>query len=389
MNHLLDTQKAVELTRALIQKPSITPDDHGCQQLIKTYLEPLGFEFTAINSAGVSNLWAQRGNQPEYFVFAGHTDVVPTGPIEQWSFPPFAAHINNEILYGRGASDMKSSIAAMLVAMDHFITRHNPNFSLAMAITSDEEGPATDGTIKICDYLRRKQIQPTWCLIGEPSSENLLGDTIKVGRRGSLHASLRIIGTQGHIAYPDRANNPIPKALQALDSLCQTTWDQGCDTFPPSTMQISNIQSGTGALNVTPGDICIQLNFRHGSISTQESLKKRTEAILAQHQIKYEATWKSSAEPFGSSSGLLRQAVTDAIKHKTGLTTIPSTAGGTSDGRFIAPLGSEIIELGPLNHSIHQIDEHVAVKDIESLCHIYYDILCTLQKKRKKSVRTQ
>jgi succinyl-diaminopimelate desuccinylase len=313
VNHLPDAQKAVELTRALIQRPSITPDDHGCQQLIETYLKPLGFEFTAINSAGVSNLWAQRGNHPEYFVFAGHTDVVPTGPIEQWTFPPFDAKIHNELLYGRGASDMKSSIAAMLIAMNHFITRHDPNFSLAMAITSDEEGPATDGTIKICDHLRKKQIQPTWCLIGEPSSENQLGDTIKVGRRGSLHANLRIIGTQGHIAYPDRANNPIPKALQALDALCQTTWDQGCDTFPPSTMQISNIQSGTGALNVTPGDICIQLNFRHGSISTQESLKRRTEAILARHQIKYETTWKSSAEPFGSLSGLLRQSVTHAI----------------------------------------------------------------------------
>lgn len=370
--------KAVTLTQALVQKPSVTPDDQGCQAMISKHLGDLGFKITDLSQNGVSNLWAKYGNGP-CLVYVGHTDVVPTGPKALWRHPPFAATISDGILYGRGAADMKSSIAAMITAIERFLSDHQPLFSIALAITSDEEGPATDGCVRICEYIQKNNIAIDWCLVGEPSSTERLGDIIKIGRRGSLHGHLTLKGKQGHVAYPHLAVNPIHQAPPVLQALCNTHWDNGCADFPPTTMQISNIHAGEQALNVVPGEIKIDFNFRFGATSTPERLMQKTEEILESANIPYEITWRTSAEAFITPSGALRDAICEAVRKHTGISPKATTTGGTSDGRFFAPLGCEIVELGVINKSIHQINEQAAIDDITALSDMYFDTLVNLQ----------
>ena len=376
--------KAVTLAQALIQKPSVTPDDHGCQAMIAKHLSDLGFKITDLGQNGVSNLWATHGSGP-CLVYVGHTDVVPTGPAQHWDHPPFAAHIVDRILYGRGAADMKSSIAAMLAAIERFLGQYQPLFSIALAITSDEEGPATDGCVRICEFIQKNNIPINWCLVGEPSSNERLGDIIKVGRRGSLHGHLTLKGQQGHVAYPHLAVNPIHQAPPVLQALCNTHWDDGCDDFPPTTMQISNIHAGTQALNVIPGEIKIDFNFRFGPTSTPKRLIQKTEDILKAANIPYEINWRTSAEAFITPCGALRDAIRQAVEKHTGIIPEASTSGGTSDGRFFAPLGCEIVELGVINKTIHQINEHTSIDDINALCDMYFDTLVNLQQLMKKN----
>jgi succinyl-diaminopimelate desuccinylase len=335
-----------------------------------------GFACEPLPFGEVSNFWAERGNEGPIIVFAGHTDVVPTGPPEEWQSPPFDPVVRDGHLYGRGAADMKGSLAAMVVACEQFVARHpHHQGRIGFLITSDEEGPAINGTVKVIEHLQQQGKHIDWCLVGEPSSSERLGDTIKNGRRGSLGAILRVQGKQGHIAYPQLADNPIHRALPALAELTQQTWDNGNAFFPPTSMQVSNINSGTGATNVIPGHADIQFNFRFSTEVTATQLKARTEAILDQHGLDYELTWVLSGEPFLTPAGELVEASLSAIEAETGLKSTLSTAGGTSDGRFIAPTGAQVLELGPINASIHQIDEHVRVADLPVLTRIYLGIL--------------
>ena len=374
-----------ELAKELISRVSVTPEDAGCQELIAARLNQLGFQTRQINAEGVHNLWAWRGTGSPHLMFAGHTDVVPPGPLEQWQTPPFEPTVKNGQLYGRGAADMKSSLAAMIVAVEDATAQaeHN-NGTLSFLITSDEEGVATYGTRYAIDVLAKEGIRPDYCVVGEPSSSEQLGDVVRSGRRGSLNAKLKVIGTQGHVAYPQDANNPIHNVLTALSAMTTKEWDLGNDFYPPTSFQISNINGGTGATNVIPGELEIDFNFRFNTEQTATGLSASVEEILHSYGVTYEIRWQLSGEPFLTLPGALTEAVTQAIKAETGLTTELSTSGGTSDGRFISPwdkpgIGQvEVVELGPLNATIHKIDECVAVDDLMPLARIYQQIIKTL-----------
>ncbi len=371
----------LELAKALIARPSVTPDDAGCQDMLKALLEPLGFECQTLRfgegADAVNNLWAVHGTEGPLFVFAGHTDVVPTGPEAQWRFPPFEPTIDNEgNLYGRGAADMKGSIAAIVTACQAFLKSENqPKGRIGFLITADEEGIAINGTVKVVEWLEQQNIKIDWCVVGEPSSTTEVGDIIKNGRRGSLGLQLKIKGRQGHVAYPHLAINPIHQAAPALAALTNELWDQGNDFFPATSFQISNINGGTGATNVIPGEVDIVANFRFSTECTADSLKARTHEILDSFQLDYEIDWRLSGEPFLTADGPLVAAVKASIREVTGRETELSTAGGTSDGRFIAPTGAQVVELGPVNKTIHQVDEHVRAEDLNVLHDIYLNIL--------------
>lgn len=368
----MTTSKTLALTEKLIALSSVTPDDKGCQQHLIDILTPLGFVCETIQSNDVTNLWARRGLSSPVFVFAGHTDVVPTGPVEQWRSLPFIPTHRDGKLYGRGAADMKTSIAAMVVACEEFIAATPEHTgSIAFLITSDEEGPATDGTVIVCEQLKARGEQIDYCLVGEPTSSAQLGDMIKNGRRGSLSGRLTIKGVQGHIAYPHLAKNPIHEAAQALADLVEEKWDAGNEYYLPTSWQMSNINAGTGANNVIPGDMVIDFNFRFSTASTAESLQQRVHAILDKHDLQYDLQWTLSGLPFLTPRGTLSDALSSAILEETGITTELSTTGGTSDGRFIAQICPQVIEFGPPNASIHKIDEHIELRHIDPLKNIY------------------
>ena len=368
--------KTLELAIELISRPSVTPEDHNCQNIMATRLQTLGFKNEHLRFAEVDNLWSRRGTAAPLFVFAGHTDVVPTGPLGKWSSEPFKPVIREGHLYGRGTADMKGSLAAMITATERFVAKHpNHKGSIAYLITSDEEGPSVNGTVKVVEHLQKRNEKIDWCLVGEPSSTNKLGDVVKNGRRGSLGCTLTIRGKQGHVAYPHLAENPIHHATPALTELVNTEWDQGNEFFPKTTFQISNIHGGTGATNVIPGELEVVFNLRFSTAVNDQILRTRIEAILNKHQLKYAAQWNLSGNPFLTPRGELVAATCKAIAETCGYETELSTAGGTSDGRFIAPTGAQVIELGPLNATIHQIDEHVAVADLDKLSEIYERIM--------------
>lgn len=366
----------IALSQELISRASVTPEDAGCQQLMADRLSAIGFEIEHLRFDDVDNFWAIRGDSGPILCFAGHTDVVPSGPESKWQTPPFEPTIKDGMLYGRGAADMKGSLAAMVVAVEQFIAE-NPNHSgrIAFLITSDEEGIAANGTVKVVEWLTQQQIIPDYCLVGEPSSSTQCGDTIKNGRRGSLGCEMRIIGQQGHVAYPHLASNPIHTAAPALAELSSHEWDRGNDFFPATSFQISNINGGTGATNVIPGELSVIFNFRFSTEVTDQQLRQRTEQILDKYQLDYELNWHLSGQPFLTAEGELVDAAVKAVKEVTGLDTELSTAGGTSDGRFIAPMGTQVVELGPVNATIHQIDECASVDDLNQLCDIYQSLL--------------
>jgi len=374
----------LRLTERLIALPSVTPEDGGCTELINSQLVPLGFNCEVIDLGPdhfrVRNLWAKRaGTSGQTLAFAGHTDVVPTGPLAQWSSDPFTPTHRDGKLFGRGASDMKTSLAAMVVATQEFLQAcPNPALGVAFLLTSDEEGPALDGTVRICEMLHQRKETPDFCIVGEPTSVKQTGDMIKNGRRGSLSGKLTVKGIQGHIAYPQLADNPVHRAAPAIAELAATVWDQGNEFFPPTSWQISNVHAGTGATNVIPGDMVIDFNFRFCTESTADSLKQRVTALLQKHQLNFEIEWTLGGLPFLTTPGTLVAAVQEAIQQVTGLQTELSTTGGTSDGRFIAQTCPQVIELGPPNATIHKIDEHVAIADIEPLKNIYKQVLIRL-----------
>ena len=369
----------LNLAKDLISRPSVTPDDLGCQKLIADYLQPLGFNIENMKFGEVDNLWARYGTEGPLFVFAGHTDVVPTGPVEQWTYPPFEPTVDGDTLYGRGAADMKSSIAAMMVACKTMIESGEIiKGSIGFLITSDEEGPAHDGTVRVIETLEARNEKIDWCLVGEPSSTNTVGDVIKNGRRGSIGGTLTIHGQQGHIAYPHLAENPIHLFSEALNDLVSEHWDEGNEFFPPTSFQISNINAGTGATNVIPGDLEVQFNLRFSTELKHTEIQTRIEAILDKHQLKYTLDWALSGQAFLTSSGELVNAAQAAILNVCNIETELSTAGGTSDGRFIAPTGAQVVEVGPVNESIHKIDENINIKDLEKLTEIYKNILIKL-----------
>lgn len=356
----------------LISRNSTTPEDAGCQQLMGERLQAAGFRLEPMRFGEVDNFWARRGDQQPVLCFAGHTDVVPTGPLERWHQPPFEPVIRDGMLHGRGAADMKGSLAAMTVAVERFVAKHpNHKGSIAFLITSDEEGPATEGTVKVVDTLVARGEKVDWCIVGEPSSTELVGDVVKNGRRGSLNARLLIKGKQGHVAYPHLARNPIHLAAPALAELAAESWDQGNEFFPPTSFQISNLNSGTGATNVVPGELVALINFRFSTESTVEGLQLRVQDILDQHGLEYEIEWTLSGLPFLTEPGALLDGVAAAIRQVTGRETQPSTSGGTSDGRFIATMGTQVVELGPVNATIHQLNEHISAADLDTLTDIY------------------
>lgn len=366
------TSPTLRLAQELIQRPSVTPNDCGCQTLMQARLEAIGFACESMRFGEVENLWARRGQTGPLVVFAGHTDVVPTGPVEAWNHPPFAAVIEDGYLHGRGAADMKGSLAAMVTACERFVANFPEHAgAIGFLITADEEGPAIDGTVKVVAALEARQEKMDYCIVGEPSSTHTLGDVIKNGRRGSLGAHLVVKGIQGHVAYPHLAANPIHLAAPALAELAATHWDNGNEFFPPTSFQISNIQGGTGATNVIPGSLDIVFNFRFSTESSAADLQSRTEAILNRHGLDYELEWNLSGEPFLTSIGPLVDAVVSAIQGEQKLEPELSTAGGTSDGRFIAPTGTQVIELGPCNATIHKTNEHVLAADLDRLSIIY------------------
>lgn len=371
--------ETLELTKALISRHSITPDDKGCQPLLIDRLEPIGFKTEHMRFEDVDNVWLRKGNKAPVFCFAGHTDVVPTGPESDWDSAPFEPEIRDGMLYGRGTADMKGSIAAFTVATERFIATHpDHKGSIAYLITSDEEGPAKNGTVKVIETLEARNEKIDWCLVGEPSSTKKIGDIVKNGRRGSLGCKLTIIGKQGHVAYPHLANNPIHIAAPMLAELTTMQWDEGNDFFPPTTFQISNFNSGTGATNVIPSVAEIIFNFRFSTEITAEELRQHVEALLDKHQLTYEIEWNLSGLPFLTAEGELVAAAVSAINHVVGIKTELSTSGGTSDGRFIAPTGAQVLELGPINATIHQVNECVNVDDLETLEEIYFQMLVTL-----------
>lgn len=366
----------IEFTKDLISRDSVTPDDKGCQQRLSDILEPVGFKTEKMPFEEVENVWIRKGTEAPVFCFAGHTDVVPTGPLEDWDSAPFDPEIRDGVMYGRGTADMKGSVAAMTIAVERFVTTHpDHKGSIAFLITSDEEGPSINGTVKVVETLEARNEKIDWCLVGEPSSTNTLGDIIKNGRRGSLGFNLSIKGKQGHVAYPHLAKNPIHLATPFLAELIAMEWDQGNDFFPPTTFQISNINSGTGATNVIPGVCDLICNFRFSTEVTAEELQYGVEALLKKHQLDYDVEWKLSGHPFLTAEGELVSAAVTAIKAVVGVDAELSTAGGTSDGRFIAPTGAQVLELGPINATIHQINECVNVADLEKLEEIYFKML--------------
>ena len=366
----------LDFARNLIRQPSVTPDDAGCQDLIAEALQPAGFKAEFLTYGEVRNVWLRRGQVDPLLVFAGHTDVVPTGPIEQWHYPPFSATVQDGILHGRGAADMKGSLAAMVTACQQFVVDHpNHRGSIALLITSDEEGPANNGTVKVVEKLCDREEIIDWCVVGEPTSREQTGDVIKNGRRGSLGGKLTIQGVQGHVAYPHLADNPIHRAADIVTRLTAQTWDEGNEFFPPTTFQVSNLNSGTGASNVIPAQAELDFNLRYSPESSVESIKERVNALCQQVCTDYEIDWSRPNLPFQTQPGELVDAASAAIYAVTGLTTDLSTEGGTSDGRFIAPTGAQVIELGPVNRTIHQINEQVAVADLETLAIIYQRIL--------------
>lgn len=367
------SSETLKLAHELISRPSITPEDEGCQQLIGERLAALGFELESMIFEDTTNLWARRGQGRKLFCFAGHTDVVPPGDVNDWQFPPFQPTIHNGYLYGRGAADMKGSLAAMLTATERFVKDYpEVDADIGFLITSDEEGTFINGTKRVIETLEQRNEKIDWCIVGEPSSTETLGDIVKNGRRGSLTGDLTVLGIQGHVAYPHLAQNPVHDLAPALSDLIQEEWDTGNDSFPPTTFQVSNIQAGTGAGNVIPGRIETQFNFRFSTELTADKIKQRVEAILNKHSLKYKLQWKLNGPPFLTDSGALVEAVQSAIEHECGFSTTLSTAGGTSDGRFIAPTGAQVIELGPVNATIHKVNECVKASDLDKLSEVYY-----------------
>jgi succinyl-diaminopimelate desuccinylase len=372
MNH----SDTLELSLQLLRQPSVTPIDHDCQNIMAERLAKIGFNIENMRFDDVDNLWARRGTESPVFCFAGHTDVVPTGQLDAWNSDPFLPSIRDGKLYGRGSADMKTALAAMVVASERFVKKHpNHKGSIAFLITSDEEGPSINGTVKVVETLEARNEKMTWCLVGEPSSTHQLGDIVKNGRRGSLNGVLTVQGKQGHVAYPHLAQNPIHLASKALNGLCEVVWDNGNEYFPATSFQISNIHSGTGATNVIPDTLEVTFNFRYSTEVTADLLKQRVMEILDQNQLNYHIDWTLSGLPFLTPVGELVTAAKKAIKNVTDVDTTLSTSGGTSDGRFIAPTGAQVLELGVLNATIHQINEHVNVADLEPLAEIYEQIL--------------
>lgn len=364
------------LAKDLISRRSVTPEDAGCQDVMIARLEARGFKVERLRFDDVDNFWARRGDSAPLYAFAGHTDVVPTGPEDQWQHPPFEPTIEDGMLYGRGAADMKGSLAAMLTACERFVAAHpNHSGSIGFLITSDEEGPSINGTVKVVEHLEARGEKMDGCLVGEPSSTDIAGDVIKNGRRGSLGCVLTVHGVQGHVAYPHLAENPIHAVAPALAELSAESWDNGNEFFPATSFQISNINGGTGATNVIPGEVEIVFNFRYSTETTHEELQQRAEKILDKHKVKYTANWNLSGLPFLTPSGALVDAACVAVKAVQGIDTELSTAGGTSDGRFIAPTGAQVVELGPVNATIHKIDECVAAEDLDKLSSMYERIL--------------
>jgi len=364
----------LDLAIQLISRPSVTPQDAGCQPLLAERLQASGFTVEHLRFGDVDNLWARHGHQAPLFVFAGHTDVVPPGPLTAWQFPPFTPTLQEGLLYGRGAADMKGSLAAIVTACERFVAKYpdHPG-SLALLLTSDEEGDAVDGTVRVINYLQGKGEHINWCIVGEPSSVKRVGDLVKNGRRGSLTGLLTIQGVQGHVAYPHLADNPIHRFAPLLQKLCQTQWDQGNAFFPPTTFQVSNLQAGTGADNVIPGELAVTFNFRYSTQLTHSQLQERVTAML--EGFNYRLTWKHSGTPFLTTGGMLLNSVQQAISEVVGYEAELSTGGGTSDGRFIAPTGAEVLELGPLNATIHKANECVDIEELETLTILYQRIL--------------
>ncbi|WP_151702832.1 succinyl-diaminopimelate desuccinylase [Nitrincola alkalilacustris] len=371
--------ETLQLACDLISRPSITPEDAGCQELLISRLEALGFTIERMQFEDVSNFWARRGTQRPLFCFAGHTDVVPTGPVERWQSPPFEPTFREGYLYGRGAADMKGGIASFITALERFIANHpDHQGSIALLITSDEEGPFINGTTRVVDHLEARNEKIDWCIVGEPSSTDEVGDVIKNGRRGSITGTLIVRGVQGHVAYPHLVRNPVHEAAAALAELAAEVWDEGNEFFPPTSFQISNIHAGTGAANVVPGQMEVVFNFRFSTEVTADQLKERVREILDRHKLEWDIDWVLSGNPFLTAAGDLVEASRAAIHSVTGINTELSTAGGTSDGRFIAPTGAQVVEIGPVNATIHKIDERVRVKDLDTLSDIYENILARL-----------
>jgi len=366
---------AIDLLVELVSKPSITPDDAGCQALISQRLLTSGFDCEFMDFGAVTNLWARYGTEPPVLCFAGHTDVVPPGNIDQWASDPFTAEIRDGFLFGRGAADMKSGVAALVVAAETFV-RTNPTFpgSLALLLTSDEEGDAIDGTDRVIQELTQRGEHINWCVIGEPSSSEQVGDIVRIGRRGSLTGNIVVRGIQGHVAYPEQVVNPITSFAPALADLCERHWDDGTEQFPPTSLQVVNIKSGIGAANVTPPVLEAQFNFRYSPATTATTIQREVESILKRHLVNAEVHWQLQGKPFLTPSGPLIDATISTIRSVTGLETSLSTGGGTSDGRFIAPTGTEVVELGPVNKTIHKTNENVRLADMEDLTRMYLEI---------------
>lgn len=371
--------ETLKLLETLIRKESVTPNDAGCQALLTDRLSPLDFQAEQLDFADTQNIWLRRGQQAPLFTFLGHTDVVPPGTLSNWTTPPFEPSIRDGKLYGRGAADMKGSIAAFITAVERFIAQHpDHKGSIAILLTSDEEGPSTHGVVKVVEVLEQRNEKIDWCLVGEPSSKNTVGDIIRVGRRGSLCAKLTVNGIQGHVAYPELAENPIHCFAPALTELTQEVWDHGNEFFPATRLQVSNINSGTGAENIIPGSLEAQFNLRFNTELNQEIIASRVQAILDKYDFNYNLEWRLSGQPFLTKTGELKTATQAAIKHVCQHDTVSDTGGGTSDGRFIAPTGAQVIELGPINASIHKVDEHIDLEELELLSVLYEQILVNL-----------
>ncbi len=372
----LEMHPSIALLKELVQRPSVTPDDAGCQDVLASRLAELGFECETMVFGEVTNLWARKGSASPVLCFAGHTDVVPPGPADEWHTDPFDPVIQDGMLYARGSADMKSGLAAMIVALEEFVEAHpDHKGSLAMLITSDEEGPARDGTLKVVEALQARDEEIEWCVLGEPSSQSQLGDIVRVGRRGSLSGILTVRGIQGHVAYPQLADNPIGRFAPVLASLYSTEWDQGNQYFPPTSFQVVDIRAGLGFPNVTPGELSARFNFRYSTEWTHEELKTRVGEIFDGFEIDYQLDWHLSGEPFLTQPGQLIDAVCEAVVAETGSAPELSTGGGTSDGRFISPAGADVVELGPVNASIHKVNEHVSIADVVKLTAMYKRIM--------------
>jgi len=366
----------LDLCLNLIARPSVTPADEGCQEIIASRLADSGFRCEHLAFEEVSNLWATHGTGTPVLVFLGHTDVVPSGPLEDWTSNPFQPEIRDGLLYGRGAADMKGSVAAMVTALERFVQQYpDHKGTVGLLLTSDEEGIAINGVRRVVEEFKSKGIKINWCLVGEPSSDKQPGDVIRIGRRGSLSAELRVHGIQGHVAFPELAHNPVHAFSAVLKELCDEIWDQGNEHYPATSFQISNIHAGTGADNVIPGKLEVMFNFRFCTESSEQDLKERVHAILDRHELKYDLEWRLSGQPFLTQSGALLEAVRNAIQETCEIETSLSTGGGTSDGRFIAPTGAEVIELGPLNASVHKVDECIPVADLDTLSELYENII--------------